>query len=494
MQRSRAWIACSALLVQVLIPAACSKPADQAAKPAETPASEALSAEMAPPMVRQKWTGDLEEMVKRRVIRAGVVYSRTHYFIDQGTQRGIAYESLKLFEDELNAKYKTGNLKIHVVFLPMSRDELLPALADGRVDLVAAMLTVTPERQQLVDFSNPTRTNVNEIVVTGPGAPAIAKADDLSGREVFIRKSSSYYQSLLSLNDQLAKAHKKPVVLKLAPETLEDDDLLEMVNAGLVKTIIVDDYMAEFWKQVFPDIVLHEDAALRTGGNIAVALRKGSPQLMAATNDWIQRNGPKTMFGNMISSRYLASTKHVKNATAQADMARFKSLVASFQKYGAEYKLDWLLMAAQGYQESGLNQKAKSSVGAIGVMQVLPSTAADLKVGDISQTDANIHAGVKYIRFMIDQYYKDEPMDDLNKGLFAFASYNAGPGRIRQLRKEAEQRGLNPNLWFNNVEQVVSDKIGRETVTYVSNIYKYYVAYSLASQVAQRKKTAPHVP
>jgi membrane-bound lytic murein transglycosylase MltF len=284
------------------------------------------------------------------------------------------------------------------------------------------------------------------------------------------------------------------VVLKPAPETLEDDDLLEMVNAGLVKAIVVDDYMAEFWKQVFPNIVLHKDAALRTGGNIAVAIRKGSPQLMAGINDWIQRNGPKTMFGNMIASRYLASTKYVKNATAQADMARFKSLVGSFQKYGAEYKLDWLLMAAQGYQESALNQNAKSSVGAVGVMQVLPSTAADLKVGDISQPDANIHAGVKYIRFMIDQYFKDEPMDDLNKGLFAFASYNAGPGRIRQLRKETQQRGLNPNVWFNNVEQVVSDKIGRETVTYVSNIYKYYIAYDLARDVIQRKKTAPHVP
>jgi len=473
--------------------AGCSKPTDQAATPADSVARDIVP-DITGPAIREKWTGDLDGMVKRRVIRAGVTYSRTHYFIDQGTQRGIAYESLKLFEDELNAKYKTGNLKIHVVFLPMSRDQLLPALADGRVDIVAAMLTVTPERQQLIDFTDPTRANVSEIVVTGPGAESITKPDDLSGREVFVRKSSSYYQSLLALNDQLAKAHKKPVVLKPAPETLEDDDLLEMANAGLVKNVVVDDYMAEFWKQVLPDIVLHKDVALRTGGNIAVAVRKGSPQLTAAVNDWIKRNGPRSMFGNMISSRYLASTKFVKNATAQADMARFKSLVASFQKYGAEYKLDWLLMAAQGYQESGLKQDAKSSVGAVGVMQVLPSTAKDLKVGDISQTDANIHAGVKYIRFMIDQYFKDEPMDDLNKGLFAFASYNAGPGRIRQLRKETEQRGLNPNVWFNNVEQVVSDKIGRETVTYVSNIYKYYIAYDLARQVMERKKSTSHVP
>src|SRR5262249_15425374 len=174
-----------------------------------------------------KWTGDFDEMIKRRRIRAGVVYSRTHYFIDKGVQRGIAYESLKLFEDDINTKYKTGNLKVHVVFVPLTRDQLLPALQDGRVDLVAAMLTVTPERQKLVAFSDPTRTGVNEIVVTGPGAPALTTVDDLSGREVFVRPSSSYFQSLTALNDKLKAAGKPPVTLKPAPEPLEDDDILE---------------------------------------------------------------------------------------------------------------------------------------------------------------------------------------------------------------------------------------------------------------------------
>ncbi|MGH7480367.1 MAG: transglycosylase SLT domain-containing protein, partial [Candidatus Methylomirabilales bacterium] len=106
----------------------------------------------------------------------------------------------------------------------------------------------------------------------------------------------------------------------------------------------------------------------------------------------------------------------------------------------------------------------------------------ELKVGDITQVDPNIHAGVKYIRFMIDQYYKNEPMDDLNKGLFTFASYNAGAGRIQQLRKETATRGLDPNVWFHNVERIAAEKIGRETVTYVSNIYKYYIAYSLVQK------------
>jgi membrane-bound lytic murein transglycosylase MltF len=150
-----------------------------------------------------------------------------------------------------------------------------------------------------------------------------------------------------------------------------------------------------------------------------------------------------------------------------------------FRTYGDKYGIDWMLMAAQGYQESRLDQNAKSTVGAIGVMQVMPATGKELNVGDITQMDPNIHAGVKYVRFMIDQYYKNEPMDDLNKGLFAFASYNAGAGRVAGLRKEAAKRGLDPNVWFHNVERIAAEKIGRETVTYVSNIYKYYVAYTL---------------
>jgi membrane-bound lytic murein transglycosylase MltF len=158
--------------------------------------------------------------------------------------------------------------------------------------------------------------------------------------------------------------------------------------------------------------------------------------------------------------------------------------------YSDKYDVDWLLMAAQGYQESQLNQAARSPVGAIGVMQVMPQTGTELKVGDITEAEANIHAGVKYMRFMIDRYYADEPMDPVNKGLFAFASYNAGPGRVAALRREARTMGLDPDKWFNNVELVAAKRIGRETVTYVSNIFKYYLAYQLMEQAHARREQA----
>ena len=226
---------------------------------------------------------------------------------------------------------------------------------------------------------------------------------------------------------------------------------------------------------------------LRTGASLAVPIRKGSPRLKAELNAFLAKFGLGTAFGNMMEKRYLVSTKFAKQAASEAERKKFLALAEFFQKYSDQYRLDFLLMAAQGYQESQLDQNAKSQVGAIGVMQLMPATGKDMKVGDITQTEANIHAGVKYMRFMIDQYFKDEPMDQLNKGLFAFASYNAGPGRVRQLRREAEKRGLDPNVWFGNVEQIASERIGRETVTYVSNIYKYYVAYKLLDEERARR-------
>src|SRR5262245_36813403 len=428
------------------------------------------------------WTGDFDGMTARRLVRVLTVYSKTLYFIDHGTPRGTAYDQGKLLEDALNASAARtpgadSRLKINVQFIPMSRDELVPALLDGRGDVIIADMTVTPERKQRVDFAEPWIAGVDEIVVSSPDGPAIATVDDLSGKEVFVRESSSYFQSLQKLNERFKQEAKPLVTLTPAPEELEDEDLLEMANAGLVKILVVDNHKAWFWQRVWPKLKLHPTVAVRTGGEIAWAIRRNSPKLLEAVNRFLDDNGPDSLNSRMLFRRYLLNTHYVKGT--QAADARFKQTVSMFRKYGSRYNLDWMLMAAQGYQESRLDQSARSNVGAIGVMQVMPETGKDLKVGDITQVDPNIHAGVKYIRFMINQYFANEPMTDLNKGLFAFAAYNAGPGRIRQLRREAAARGIDSNVWFNNVERIAAERIGRETVTYVSNIYKYYVAYLL---------------
>ncbi len=439
------------------------------------------------------FTGDLDEMIKRRMIRVGVVFNRTFYFVDKGVQRGVAYDYGVMCEERVNAHFnpeKRNDKRIHLFFVPLQRDKLLPALVEGKVDFVAAQVTVRPELQQHVDFTNPTRMNVDEILVTGPGAPAIASVEDLSGKTVFVRKLSPYHASLVALNQKLEAEKKPPVVIRDAPENLEDDDLLEMVNAGLIPGTIVDNYIAAFWKKVFPNLTVHDDIAVRTGGTLAIAVRKNSPQLSAALNSFMGNYGLGTAFGRTVERKYLVNTNYVKNAASDAERKKFLAVVQLFRKYSDKYGMDFLLMAAQGYQESTLNQNARSAVGAIGIMQLMPETGKEMKVGDITKIEANIHAGVKYMRGVWNAFYANEPMDRLNKGLFTFASYNAGPGRIRQLRREAEKEGLDPNVWFGNVEHVASERIGRETVTYVSNIYKYYVAYRLVVEERDRRAAA----
>jgi membrane-bound lytic murein transglycosylase MltF len=431
------------------------------------------------PLPTELWTGDLDQMIKRRFIRVLVAHSKTFFFVDRGTQRGTSHDAMKAFEEDLNKRLKTKHLRVHVMFVPVSRDRLLPGLLEGRGDIAAANLTITPARQALVDFADPFTTGISEIVVTGPASPRLGSLNDLAGQEVFVRRTSSYHESLVGLNARFRQAGLREVVLVPAPENLEDEDLLEMLSAGLVKILVVDSHKARFWKQIFTTLTLHPDLAVRTGGDIAWAIRKDSPKLKSALNEFVKTHGEKTVFGRVTLQRYLESMKYVKSATAEAEMRKFRALIEIFRKYGQQYGMDWMLMAAQGYQESRLDQHARSRAGAVGVMQVLPATGEQLKVGDVSKLDPNIHAGVKYVRFMIDQYFKDEPMTDLDKGLFAFASYNAGPSRIRQLRSETAKRGLDPSVWFNNVEQLAAEKIGRETVNYVSNIYKYYVAYTL---------------
>jgi membrane-bound lytic murein transglycosylase MltF len=452
-------------------------------EPPANPSSASFSLD--PALIEKPWTGDLDGMIQRGYIRILTVHSKTTYFADRGVLRGTVVDLARLFEDGLNRRLAAGkllrnrNLKVRVVFIPIQRDQLLPSLAAGEGDIAAANLTITPGRLKLVDFARSRLGNVSEVAVTGPGSPAIASVEDLSGKPVFVRKSSSYYESLTELNKRFADEGRPPAILKAAPESLEDEDLLEMVNAGLVPVVIVDRYMADFWKQIFPKIVVHADVAVRTGGEIGWAIRKGTPQLKAALDEFVSHNGAGTANGNEVLRRYLKSVKYVKDAVSEADRKKFQALMQYFRKYGTQYDVDWVLMGAQGYQESQLNQDAKSKVGAVGVMQLMPATGNSMKVGDIHQAEANINAGIKYMRFMINRYYANEPMTDLNKALFTFASYNAGPARVAQLRQEAKRRGLDPNVWFGNVEYVAADKIGQETVTYVSNIYKYYIAYRL---------------
>ncbi len=438
----------------------------------------------------QKWTGDFDGIAERRLIRALVPYSKTFYFLDGADQRGLTYELLREFEKHINKKFGKKALRIQLVVIPTKRDRLLPALAEGVGDIAAGNLTITPERQKRVDFSAPQLTGVEEIVVTGPKAPPIQSVDELSGKEIHVRASSSYYESLQRINAQFKKKGKKQIRLVLADEYLEDEDLLEMMNARLIPMIVIDRHKGEFWSQIFKDLTLHPNIKVRTDGQIGWAIRKNSPKLKQVISSFMKTHKKGTLMGNILFKRYLENTKWVSNSLNDADLERFKEAIEIFQKYSNQYGFDWLMIAALAYQESRIDQSKRSPAGAIGVMQLLPSTAADpnVNIPNIKELENNIHAGVKYLRFMSDRYFENEPMDELDKMLFSFASYNAGPAKISQLRRQARKAGLDPNIWFRNVEIIAARRIGRETVQYVSNIFKYYVAYRLIVDKLESKE------
>ena len=440
-------------------------------------------------------TGDFDSMRARRQVRILVVPSRTQYFVDRGTPRGLAVDAAALFESYLNRKYQTGASPIRVVLVPVRHDDVIPALVAGRGDIAAAGLTVTPERQRVVDFSAPIISNVSEIVVTGPASPPLSSLDDLAGKEVFVRPSSAYHENLAALNVAFRARGLAPIRLRPAPEALQDEDRLEMVSAGLVPMVIMNDYLATFWKQVLPGITPRPDLAIKTGADIAWMIRKESPLLKREVDAFLAEYPAGSATRNMLFQRYLKSTKYVLNATSKEEMRKFQQTVQIFRRYGTQYDLDFLLMMAQGYQESRLDQGAKSQVGAVGVMQVMPATGQSLGVGDIHQLEPNIHAGVKYVRTLIDDHFDGDSLDALNRTLFAFAAYNAGPARVAGLRRRAAARGLDPNRWTDNVEVIAAEEIGRETVTYVANIYKYYVAYTLVmEQEAERTAATATIP
>jgi membrane-bound lytic murein transglycosylase MltF len=439
--------------------------------------------------VSQRWTGDLDGMIQRRLIRVLTVHSKTQYFVDQGTQRGLTYDAFRLFEDQLNAELKTRQLRVNVVFLTVSYDDLIPALEEGRGDVVAAGELMTEWRKEKVDFTNPTASHVSVVVVTGPGAPPIHTLEDLGGKEVYLQPSRFPQRGVDEFNARLAKAGRPPVRIRPASDVLSNEDILEMVNAGIAPITVAYGYLADFWRQVFPNLVVHHDLAVASDREIAMMVRKNNPQLLARLNAFLALYPEGSLERNILLQKYLKRGTYAKQVTSKQGVARFERVVNYMREYSAKYQLDYLLMGALGYQESGLDQNKRGG-SAIGVMQVTPATGSAMKVGDIRQLGPNIHAGVKYIRSMMDQYYADDPMTPLNKTLFTLASYNAGPGRIKQMRELAVQRGLDPNKWFNNVELVTGEVVGRVPVQYVSNIYKYYLAYTMLTEQAEARRKA----
>lgn len=431
-------------------------------------------------LVTDVWTGDFDGMVARRRIRILTPYSRTHYFVDRGVQRGMVYDLGMKIEDELNRQLRTRPAnRVHVVFVPTTQHDLYDALIGGRGDIIGSNLLVTPERAQTVDFTVPGQKDAKLILVTGPGMPGVTAGGELLARRLTLREGSIELSSTLTRIASLGASARAPMI-DLVDRALNEGDLLEMVDAGLIEATVVDEVVGRFWARVLPNIALHPDVVVRDHAELAWAVRKNSPRLLSLLNPLVERNRIGTLFGNVTLQKSLAHAGTLRRIDP-ATRTRFADLTTIFQRYAERYELEYLLVMAQANQESGFDQGATSRTGAIGVMQVTPAAARQMAVGDVRDLEANIHAGVKYIRWLMDRQLGSAPPDVLNRSLLAFAAYNCGPACLDRLRAEAHRRGLNRDVWFNNIELIAGERVGAETVRYVSNIYKYYVAYKLAA-------------
>ncbi len=437
------------------------------------------------------WTGDLPDMAERRVVRLLTVHEPMFFGFDGRRQSGVIAEAAVALEEFLNQRLDRNQLKVIVLVQPVTRDLLIPFLEEGRGDIAAAGLTITPERLAQVDFANPTATGISEIVVTGPGTEVAVpnRVEELARLELHVRPSSSYWESLQALDQDLRRQNLEPLNLVAVDEVLDAEELLEQVSAGNSPATVVDAYQAEFWSQIFPDLVLHPDLAVRTEGKIGWAIRKESPVLKEALNDFLREYRPGTLTGNILLNRYMRDTARVQRVRRAEHASAFTRLRGTFEKHSATYGLDWVLVVAQAFQESRLGADTENSHGAVGIMQIKPASAAEAGVDDISRDGSNIEAGTAYLRLLIDHYFDDPGLDPTMRQIFAIAGYNAGPTRIRNLRRKTAAAGLDPNQWFNNVEVLVAREVGRETVRYVSNIMKYYVTFTLMIEDRQLEES-----
>jgi membrane-bound lytic murein transglycosylase MltF len=437
-------------------------------------------------------TGDWDEIRKSGVLRLLVLYNKTGFFYDKGRPRGVVPDTADELEVYLNKKLKTGAKKFKIVFIPVTPAQLEKDLNDGFGDIIASPISVTPERQKRFDFSIPIISGLKLVVVSGKDAPQVSSVDDLSGKEIYVNRVSVAYDQLREQNQKFKQAGKPEILVKESDPNLTEEDLLEMINAGVIQATVAFDYRADLWSTVLPNIVIDRNFALMNVNNVAWAMRKNSPKLTALMDDFLKTHRQGTVFGRVMFNKYLTNKKFIKDATSQPEIRKFKLYVEYFKKYGAQYNFDYLMLAAQGYQESMLQQERVSPRGAVGIMQVIPryAAASPINIPNVRNAESNIHAGAKMLALITKTYFNDPAISPVDKTLFTFATYNAGPNRIVRLRRETKKQGLDPNKWFGNVELMAAKDIGQETVQYVANVYKYYVAYKMAIAQQQVREAA----
>lgn len=434
-------------------------------------------------------TGDLDEIKERGVIRVITRNNPITYFLHKGRQFGFDYELMKIAARDLDVRLE--------MVVPPSRDLLIPWLLEGRGDVVAASLTVNEGRKAKVAFSHP-YFYVDELVVKKKGAKGPSTLEEMKGRTIHVRKSSSYYATLKK------KQKVGGFEIALAPEDLETEDLIAQVASGEIELTVADSNILDLEltygtevEEAFPltQLVRKEGEkrsklAPDAAKSIAFAVRKDNPKLRSFLSKWAEEHY-RGLHYNILKKRYFASRKNFAKAKEHrlgktGKISPYDDLI---QRFAAKYGLDWRLMAAQAFVESRFDPNAKSWVGAQGLFQVMPRTGEALGFDNLQDPEEGVHAGIKYMDRLIERFDPEIPFKQ--RVLFALASYNAGYGHVLDARRLAEAQGLDRNRWFGNVEKgmrlLAKPEFARharhgycrggEPVAYVAHIEELYDAY-----------------
>ncbi len=440
--------------------------------------------------INEAFIGDLQSIRERRILRVLVSYNRTNFFHTIKGQRGLEHDLIKAYEKYLNRGPRKERYKTHVIFLTHPFKDLFSELLSGHGDLIASGLTITPERAFLFDFTTPYIKDVKEILVSNNNATNITRLEDLSNQQIIVVANSSYIIHIEQMNQALGRLGLPGIEIVQANPILEAEDLLEMVNAGLFDYTVVDDHIAHIYQHIYSNLNVHNNIIFHHGGQIAWALNKNLPNLKNSLNTFINTYAkPGKFLGNSIFQKYYKNPFWIKEPLSLTALDEIPCLQYYFEKYAEFYDFDWFLIASLAYQESRFQQHLVSKANAQGIMQIKRSTARSkvVDIPDIQNLEDNIHAGIKYLAFIRDYYFNKPEYSKEDQINFSLAAYNAGPGRIRKLQREAEALGLNPNKWFYNVEALAREEIGHETVDYVTQIQKRMIGLKASMNLSKDK-------
>jgi membrane-bound lytic murein transglycosylase MltF len=429
---------------------------------------------------------DFPEMQRRRTIRVLTTYAPSTYFISGGQGFGFEYRLMQDFEASLNEGPSYRTLPFVVEIIPVPENLLIPSLKAGLGDVIAAGTRMTPRFAREADFTIPYLKSVSEVLVSHAGSGPILRIDDLSGRRIHVQPGWESSKTLRRINARLLVRNLPPLRPVTTKAILSSEDLLELVDEGIITLTIVESHIAHVWAGALADIRIHEFPAISEYTPLAWMVRPNNPELKARLNRFLRNRRRGSHFGNIYYRRYFKQTQWIDNPLALTDQAKFSRYVPLFRKYGARYGFDWMLLAAIAYQESEMKPDRRSRAGALGLMQVLPSTSRDDSIGieNIMDPENNVHAGTKYLAQLRDVYFSDTALPPHERIHFILAAYNAGPNRIQQCRSLAERLGYDPNRWHGQTEIAALHLIGQETVRYVANVQKFYLAYSLGHTLA----------